>query len=160
MSKKFLIVLAIIIIAGVAVFISNNKTEAPSEEANQTQTKSPASSTTESTDGARLLPQENVVIYTNAGYSPSPIKVKIGETIIFKNNGSQPMWTASAVHPTHMAYPGSDIKKCGTSEANKIFDACAGIPSGESWSFKFDNAGEWKYHNHLNTGHYGAIIVE
>ena len=70
------------------------------------------------------------------------------------------MWTASAMHPTHMAYPGSDVKKCGTPEAGMIFDSCAGTPSGESWSFKFNSAGEWKYHNHLNVGHYGAIIVE
>lgn len=152
MSKKLLIVLAIIIIAGVAVFVSNNKTKAPSEEADQTQN--------ELTGAAQSLPQENVVTYTDAGYSPSPIKIKIGETVVFKNNGSQVIWTASAMHPTHTVYPGSDIKKCGTPEANMIFDSCAGISSGESWSFKFDNAGEWKYHNHLNTGHYGAIIVE
>ena len=152
MSKKFLILLAIIIIAGVAVFVSNNKTEAPQEEVNQTQN--------EPLDAAGSLPQENVVTYTDAGYSPGSIKIKIGETVVFKNNGSQMMWTASAMHPTHMLYPGSDIKKCGTGEADKIFDSCVGALSGESWSFKFDNSGEWKYHNHLNTGHYGSITVE
>jgi len=31
---------------------------------------------------------------------------------------------------------------------------------GESWSFKFDEGGTWKYHDHLNPGATGMIVVE
>ena len=68
-------------------------------------------------------------------------------------------WPAAALHPTHTVYPGSDIKKCGTSEAVGIFDACRGLKSGESWSFQFNEVGTWKYHNHLTPTQFGRITV-
>ena len=40
------------------------------------------------------------------------------------------------------------------------FDACKGVKPGESWPFKFDIAGNWKYHDHLNPKNFGAIIVQ
>ena len=70
------------------------------------------------------------------------------------------MWTASAIHPTHKAYPSSDIEKCGTQSQANIFDACKGYGQGESWGFRFDEVGTWKYHNHLQPNHTGTIVVE
>lgn len=98
--------------------------------------------------------KENVVTYTDTGYSPATLTVKKGETVTFKNQSSQSMWTASGVHPTHRGYPttGGCI--------GSTFDACAGIQPGASWSFRFDIVGAWKYHNHLNSGDTGTIIVE
>jgi len=98
--------------------------------------------------------KENVVTYTDSGYSPSILKIKKGETVIFKNQSSRAMWTASAVHPTHRVYPTSG--GC----LGSTFDACAGIQPGNSWSFNFDIVGSWKYHNHLNPGDTGTIVVE
>lgn len=97
---------------------------------------------------------QNVVTYTDTGYSPNVLRVKVGETVTFKNSSSQSMWTASAVHPTHRGYPttGGCI--------GSTFDACQGIQPGGSWPFKFDIAGTWKYHNHLSPGDVGTIIVE
>jgi plastocyanin len=98
--------------------------------------------------------KENVVTYTDSGYAPSTLTIKKGETVTFKNQSSRSMWTASAVHPTHRVYPTSG--GC----LGSTFDACAGIQPGGSWSFKFDIAGTWKYHNHLNPGDTGTIVVE
>lgn len=100
------------------------------------------------------IAEEGVVTYTDSGYSPSAITVKKGETITFKNQSSRSMWTASAVHPTHRGYPttGGCI--------GSTFDACKGIQPGNSWPFKFDIAGTWKYHNHLNPSDTGAVVVE
>jgi len=97
---------------------------------------------------------ENVVIYTNAGYSPTTLRIKKGDTITFKNQSSQSMWTASDIHPTHREYP--TTSGC----LGSTFDACKGVQPNESWSFKFDIAGAWKYHNHLSPGDIGTIIVE
>lgn len=98
--------------------------------------------------------KENLVTYTNSGYLPATLKVKKGETVIFKNQSSQSMWTASAMHPTHREYPTTG--GCFGS----TFDACAGIQPGASWKFKFDIVGAWKYHNHLNPTDFGMIVAE
>ena len=95
--------------------------------------------------------KENAVTYTNSGYLPSTLTVKKGETVTFKNQSSRAMWTASAVHPTHRGYPTTG--GC----LGSTFDACAGIQPGNSWSFKFDISGTWKYHNHLSPGDTGTI---
>lgn len=108
-----------------------------------------------------VSPGEGVVVtYTNDGFSPRTVNMKAGEAVTFLNESSRPFWPASAFHPTHKIYPGSDIGKCGTGEADAIFDACKGINSGGSWRFKFDTAGTWKYHDHLNIGRTGTIVVE
>lgn len=97
---------------------------------------------------------QGVVTYSDSGYSPNPLRIKAGATVTFKNSSSRAMWTASAMHPTHRAYPitGGCI--------GSTFDACRGVQSGDSWSFKFDIAGTWKYHDHLNPSATGSIIVE
>ncbi|OGI94971.1 hypothetical protein A3A03_02245 [Candidatus Nomurabacteria bacterium RIFCSPLOWO2_01_FULL_40_18] len=98
--------------------------------------------------------KENAVTYTNSGYLPSTLTVKKGETVTFKNQSSRAMWTASAVHPTHRGYPTTG--GC----LGSTFDACAGIQPGNSWSFKFDISGTWKYHNHLSPGDTGTIDIQ
>ena len=99
-------------------------------------------------------PTDRVIIYTDAGYSPSPLEINIGDTVVFKNESSLAMWPASAMHPTHKDYPTTG--GC----LGSTFDACKGVQPGDSWSFKFDIAGNWKYHDHLNPKNFGAIIVK
>ena len=98
-------------------------------------------------------PDNKTVTYTDAGYAPATLTIKKGETVTFQNNSSRPMWTASAMHPTHSVYPttGGCI--------GSTFDACRNIPPGGSWSFQFDIVGSWKYHDHLNPTFYGGIEV-
>lgn len=135
------VIIIIIIIAGAYYLLSGSETtqEKPSQVPS----------------GTTLAPAEqDVVTYTDTGYSPSALKVKVGTTVTFKNESTQAMWTASAMHPTHTVYPttGGCI--------GSTFDACKGIQPSENWSFKFDIAGTWKYHNHMNPSHFGAIVVE
>lgn len=98
--------------------------------------------------------EETTVIYTDAGYTPATVRVKVGETVVFQNSSSRSIWPASGLHPTHDVYP---IKGGCISSA---FDACKGIKSGESWSFKFSEVGTWKYHDHLNPSDRGVVEVE
>lgn len=105
-------------------------------------------------------PSGVVIRYTNDGYEPSSLTIKKGMTVTFKNGSPRDTWPASAQHPTHRAYPGSDIGKCGTSQERGIFDACRAIPPGSEWSFRFDHAGKWFYHNHLMPNKFGSITVE
>ncbi|MBI4154200.1 hypothetical protein HY501_02600 [Candidatus Woesearchaeota archaeon] len=105
-------------------------------------------------------PGDNTVEMTSTGFSPATLTIDAGDTVTFTNKDTNPHWPASAVHPTHTVYPGSDISKCGTTEQESIFDACRGLEEGESWSFTFNEKGTWRYHDHLNLGLTGSIVVE
>ena len=98
--------------------------------------------------------KESVITYTDAGYSPSALEIKMGETVTFKNESQQSMWPASAMHPTHQEYPTTG--GC----LGSAFDACMGVQPGDTWSFKFDIAGNWKYHDHLIPKNFGAVTVK
>ena len=52
------------------------------------------------------------------------------------------LWVASDPHPIHSDLPGLDAKG-----------------AKESYSFTFDTAGEWGFHNHLRASDTGTIIV-
>ncbi|MDP3974847.1 MAG: hypothetical protein Q8P88_00975 [Candidatus Jorgensenbacteria bacterium] len=96
----------------------------------------------------------HVVKYTDGGFSPAPLTVKRGNTVTWQNDASRNVWPASAVHPTHTAYPTAG--GC----LGSTFDACRGLASGESWSFVFNEIGTWRYHDHLRTSMTGTIVVE
>lgn len=104
-------------------------------------------------------PQEYTIEITSSGFSPKTLDIKKGDTVTFINKGSSNSWPASVIHPTHLAYPGSDINKCGTEEEVNIFDACRELGNGETYSFTFNEIGSWSYHNHLNPSKTGTIIV-
>ncbi len=105
-------------------------------------------------------PASYKVTITSSGFSPSTLSIKQGDTIIFTNKQSSLSWPASAVHPTHTVYPGSDIDKCGTAEEQNNFDACSGLNLDETYTFTFNEKGSWGYHDHLNPGLRGTIVVE
>jgi len=104
--------------------------------------------------------QTVVVMYTDNGYEPATVTISQGGTVTFINQSSRDMWTATAIHPTHTVYPGSDIKKCDTAPEGTLFDACGGIAPGGSFSFTFNESGEWGYHDHLNPRSTGKIVVQ
>ena len=102
----------------------------------------------------------NVIEITSSGFSQKTLTIKKGETVTWVNKDTEEHWPASAMHPTHTVYPGSDIEKCGTSEEKNIFDACKGLAPGESYSFTFNEIGSWGYHDHIMANLFGKIIVE
>ncbi|MBI2632509.1 hypothetical protein HYW75_05885 [Candidatus Pacearchaeota archaeon] len=104
--------------------------------------------------------KEHTIEILSSGFSPSSLEINAGDSVTWVNKDSSEHWPASAMHPTHTVYPGSDIKKCGTAEQSKIFDACNGLSEGESWSFTFNEKGSWNYHDHLFSGRFGKIIVK
>ena len=138
-----IIIVAVIVLGGYFLLRSGDKVLVPPGTTYRPTTSVPQTSTAE----------KNVVTYTDSGYSPATLQVKKGETVTFKNQSSQSMWTASAAHPTHRVYPTTG--GC----LGSTFDACKGVQSGNSWSFKFDIAGTWKYHNHLDPSDTGIIYV-
>ena len=86
------------------------------------------------------------ISYTDSGFVPNEIKVRSGAVVTFVNNSSRAMWVASAIHPYHQDLPG--------------FDQLQSVGRQGSYSFTFIKAGNWKYHNHVNPGDGGIVIVE
>lgn len=105
-------------------------------------------------------PVSNAAVSITAnGYEPQTVSILKGGTVTWTNSTDSPNWPATAKHPTHTVYPGSGIEKCGSLEESTIFDACRGLAKGESYSFTFNNAGEWAYHDHVNAKMFGKVIV-
>ena len=154
-----IVTVAVVLVGGYFLFFGGAPQQTPSvlePSSQQPITLPPASEQPSQQPPASQVPavKENVVTYTNSGYSPSTLTMKKGETVTFKNQSSQSMWVASAVHPTHRGYPTTG--GC----LGSTFDACQGVRPGNSWSFKFDISGTWKYHNHLSPSDTGTIVVE
>ncbi|MFB6212253.1 MAG: cupredoxin domain-containing protein [Candidatus Magasanikbacteria bacterium] len=171
MKKTTLFILILVIaVALVLVLSSSNQTKAPADQpvttttpAQTNQAPTNTATTTESqnaTGTSARANQENIVTYTENGFSPSSLTIQQGETVTFRNESSSGMWVASAVHPTHTRYDGTSLNEHCTEGGSNSFDACKGITPGKSWSFTFDKAGEWNYHNHSNASHTGTIVVE
>ncbi|MDO8538207.1 MAG: cupredoxin domain-containing protein [archaeon] len=101
---------------------------------------------TPTTGNGDLGPVETVeVSITTNGFEPSSIEINKGDTINFTNNDSQPHWPASNPHPIH-----SDVSG---------FDARQGLSQGESYSFTFNTAGNFGFHDHLNPSMTGTITI-
>ena len=168
MKQIITLTIVAVILVGVVLFLFSQDTGErplvlPSPTPTPTVEKTPVLSP-ETSPTPKPSPTPSVskvtVTYSDSGYSPPMGRIKKGNFIVFENKSSKMMWTASAVHPTHKAYPGSGIEMCGTNTLVAIFDACKGYGPGESWEFRFDEQGAWKYHNHLQPNHTGTIVVE
>ncbi len=125
------------------------QTNVPVTTPNQTDDNVPPAGTTE--------PKTVTVDYTSAGFAPAAITIKKGDTVTFTNSSGASMWVASAVHPTHEVYNGTTrAEHCTPGVASASFDQCE---NGATYSFKFDKAGTWGYHNHSRAAHFGQVIV-
>lgn len=89
--------------------------------------------------------ERTVVTYTDSGFSPNPVTVKVGALVTFVNESSGAMWVASAVHPTHQLLPG--------------FDQLKSVAKGGTYEYAFTKVGTWKYHNHVSPSDTGSVIV-
>lgn len=107
---------------------------------------------------AALAPLEDVTVvtFTEKGYEPSSVEIVKGGTVRFENRSNRDTWPASAFHPTHTIYPEKTAGDC----LGSAFDACRGVPPGESWAFTFNSVGSWRYHDHLNASKTGTVVVK
>jgi plastocyanin len=88
----------------------------------------------------------HTIVRTNEGYEPSTLTILQGDTVEFINQSNDFHWPASDLHPTHGIYP--------------AFDPLRPVAVGEVWSFRFQEVGEWKFHDHLHANEVGIITVQ
>ena len=82
---------------------------------------------------------------TDAGFEPQTVTVKAGAKVVWTNDTSATANVSSASHPTHLIYPPLNL---------------ANFEPGDSVSLVFEEAGTYKYHDHLNPTKFGTAVVE
>jgi len=85
------------------------------------------------------------VTLTDGGFVPNHFRIKKGTEVVFSTDLGSPFWPASNIHPSHGIYP--------------AFDAKQPIESDTTWSFVFDKAGSWGFHDHVRSYYTGIIEV-
>jgi plastocyanin len=110
-------------------------------------------------DNGVLAPKTVTVLYGPSGFSPATVTINKGDTVTFTNNGGDEMWVASAPHPAHTGYDGTDrATHCAAGYTGAPpFDQCS---AGISFSFMFNQVGTWVYHNHGNSADHGTVVVQ
>lgn len=90
-------------------------------------------------------PQIVIIEMTPEGFTPPQVTISQNQTVTFLNKDTKPRWPASDIHPTHEIYPQFDPQKA--------------IEPGQSWDFKPQKAGQWKFHDHLFPHFNGKLVV-
>lgn len=135
MGKKLLIVV-ILVVVGIAFLLKD-------QLLNKTTQSAPVISNTAGNPEAQPPLNGEAVSYSDAGFSPATLTVKVGTAVEFKNQSTKQMWVASDPHPTHTGYPSFDQRQ-----------------GGNTYSFTFTEPGTYPYHNHLAPRDKGVVIVE
>ena len=87
----------------------------------------------------------NTVTLTDSGFSPAKITISRGDAVTFVNDSSGKMWIAANPFPSSSEYP--------------AFNEKVGVSNGDSWTFTFDQAGTWFYHNHFSPATGAKVVV-
>lgn len=147
MKKGLIIVLAVIVAAVLVAAIIWMRDDG--ENSTSTTTTPPASVTPEneqSETNNNESSEQLTIRYDGSSFTPNTLTIQQGDTVTFVNGSSTLVWPASDDHPVHDELSG--------------FDALKGLTEGEEYSFTFNEAGEWGYHNHLASTEGGTIVVE
>lgn len=132
-------------------------TTTPTDQTSQTTGTSPSTATTTTTTTTST--SGPTVVLGDRGFTPASMTIPLGATVMFVNQSTGNMWVASAMHPTHMVYDGTSLSQHCPDITNSAFDECEGFATGNIFSFTFNKAGTWKYHNHVNASQFGTVIV-
>ncbi len=144
MNNKLLLgIVALVVIAGGAILLGGKGTN--NSTSNPPPTVAPSKIEEQPATSSAAKTEETNVTITSSGFEPQTITVKAGGKVVWMNKSGNVANVSSAVHPTHLVYPALNLGN---------FD------NGSSVSLIFDKPGTYKYHNHLNPGQTGVVIVE
>jgi plastocyanin len=101
-------------------------------------------------------PMSATVTYGASGFSPQQVTIRRGGVVTWVNESGGTMWVASAQHPTHTVYSGTTLQEHCDDPSDTSFDQCQ---AGDRYSFTFEKTGTWNYHDHLNGGRFGSVVV-
>jgi plastocyanin len=145
--KKVAIIIVTLAIVGGGVFAisrSGNDKNTANTTSNSTSIKSTTSSSTTNTTPSQTT-ADNTITYTDNGFTPSTLTVKAGSKVTIKNTSSGTLQFDSDPHPQHTDDPEINVGI---------------INSGESQTVTVTKTGTHGYHNHLNPGDRGTLVVD
>lgn len=90
-------------------------------------------------------PPENTVWVLGASFNPSVVTISAGDSVTWVNKDKLNRQPASDSHPSHTNVPGFESSP---------------LALDGTYTFTFDEVGEWYYHDHLNPISKGKIVVE
>lgn len=158
------LVIVVLVVGGVLLLSGNKSNTAPvvTQQATSTQVQASTSvqSNTSNSVSQPAAPKTVTVTYNRSSFSPSTVTINRGDTVTFVDSSSDPMLVASNVHPSHTQYDGTAMMEhCAPGYAGPApFDECKA--STGNFSFTFTKVGTWSFHNHLNAGATGKIVVQ
>ena len=126
-----LIIVLMMIMAGAVTILGHPKDLA---------SKIPTVTPTESRE-----PKFYTVSYKSGVFSPTNLRIHLGDTVRFKNESFFSIRIISDPQPVGSNVPG--------------FDSVGDIPQGSYFSYTFAQKGTFGYHNDKNTEEQGTIIV-
>ena len=97
------------------------------------------------TSDTSLAPMHADIVLTENGFMPNEVTIQKGGSVTFSTETGQPFWPASNPHPQHTIY--------------REFDPFHPIAPNEQWTFEFDKAADWNFHDHLRSYFLGTIHV-
>lgn len=138
-----IVIAAIIIISSVYLFEKSAKTPYQAPVVTTITTSPSAAQTTTGTPSANQA--QNTVTLTTSGFAPATLTVKVGDTVTWSNKSGMTATINSNPHPVHTDYSPLNLGQ---------------FSDGSSVTLSFPKAGTYGYHNHLNPGETGTIIVQ
>lgn len=147
-NKNYLVggVIAVVVIsAGYFFWQGYSKPSTEMQTTNTATTEISPTQTSQATTSGKVT-AKTTVNYSDSGFTPNNITVKVGETVTWSNQSSATMWVASNPHPTHTDLLG--------------FDELASADRGGTYSYTFTKVGNWGYHNHLSPSDKGVVTVQ
>ena len=156
-NKSKLIIGVVLVIAGVGLLfwvLAGKSANAPSEESSGVDQAQITTGADRNSDNQNVNPDEPVsrdqgdqsatIIFTDKGFEPSRLSVKIGATVTIKNSSSKDVQFSSDDHPTHKLNSGMNLRV---------------LAPGESAMFIANQAGDWGFHDHIDDSFTGTITV-
>lgn len=107
-------------------------------------TSEESSNNDQSTPEVPTITSEATITYTDEGFNPGTATVKKGAVITVTNKSSSDLQFSSADHPTHLQDPELNMNV---------------LKPGESGNITISTVGTHGFHNHLDAGMTGKIIV-
>ena len=154
---KYVLIALVLGILGIGAYVVlGGPSAGPAQPSQETGTTGGTASTPDTTQvpvGAMAT-----VTYSDAGFSPKIVTLRVGDTVHFVNSSSNDLWVASNEHPTHTEFDGTTKDEHCPNGAS--LDQCARSAPGTSWDYTFTKAGTFGYHNHAESDHTGTVIVE
>jgi|SRR5581483_870457 len=143
-NKIVLSTIAVIVVLG-GVFLLSKRSNQKS-----TQNTTPASVQNQNTVQGKttptvVAPKTTTVTLTSSGFEPATVTVSSGTIVIWVNKSGEPGTVNSDPHPTHNLWPFLNLGE---------------FKDGSSVQVKFDKAGIYTYHNHLNPSQKGTVVVQ